>query len=240
MLSKLIKMKNSSDMIKSICLMLDSVYRNALKGYTDFSWDTVPDFDKEHYKKLFHMLRNGACSVKSVPITDEVLKRELWDFARCYTIFDENNNLAYTYLVGSNRFSLDITSDKTKNAMGLHVGDLDGAKLQENFLSKSLGMLLYDIVFPEVKSGRLPEVVRVRLFNDSRNTVKRNGKKYELYDKDGSLILSVEPAKTFFTRRDTVQIKCPRKTEKLFNNLSVEECKSILGNLSKRYSDKSK
>lgn len=242
MLQSLVELKYEVDMLKNINSMLNSVYHNALEEASDFSWDAVPEFDKEHYKRLSHMVYDGACPVESVPITDYTVKRDLWDFARCYTISDVNNRLQYTYLVGKARSKDLPISDRTKSSLGVHVGDLAGVKLQENFLSKNLGCLLYDIVFPDssINFGHIPQVVRMRLFNNSENVVSRNGEKYELYDKEGSLILSAKPGKTLFTRRNTARITYPRNGIKIFDKPSIEECKLILARLAEQYNAKVK
>jgi len=242
MFVELAEMEGDFDAVKNIYSMLDFIYRNALNEAVNFRWASVPKFDKAHYKNVYRMIYNGACPVENIPIKDNVIKNELWEFARCYTISDTNNRLAYTFLVGQNRFPKALISDKTKNALGLHVGNLNGVKLQENFLSKALGHLLYDIVFSNSPTnfGKIPMIVRDRLVNDTRNTINRNGEAYELHDKDGAIILSVKPAKTFFTRRDTVQIKCSNAMQNVLDDLSVEERKRILAEMIKRYNAKNR
>ncbi|MBR3147922.1 MAG: hypothetical protein IKF41_01075 [Alphaproteobacteria bacterium] len=242
MLFELARLEYERDMLTSLCSVLNSVYNNALVDLEKFNLNEVSEFDRSHYRNLYRMVYDGACPVKSVPITDDTIKRDLWDCAKCYTVSDINDTLAYTCLVGIPRNQETVISEKTRNALGVHVGDLGGVKLQDNFLSKSLGVLLYDVVFPEslINFGRVPPVVCMRLFNDSRNMINRNGKKYELYDNDGSLILSAEPAKTFFTRRDTAQIKYPRGGIKIFDNPSVIGRREILAELARRYKAKGK
>jgi len=242
MLLEWAKIEYKLSAVQEMYSMLESVYNIACAEAVKFNWDKVPEFDRAHYKKVFSMVYNGACPIKSIPIKDEVLKRELWEYARCYTISDMNNNLAYTYLVGKNRFPKTVLSDRTKNALGLHVGDLSGVKLQDNFLSKVLSVLLFDIAFPDnkINFNHVSEIVRMRLFNDSRNMINRNGETYELYNKDGAPILYVKPAKTFFTRRDTVNIKYPRGGIKIFDKPSIEERQWLLTNLSERYNAKCK
>lgn len=242
MLFKLAELEYERNMLSSLCSVLNSAYNNALADAENFNWADIPEFDRSHYRNLYRMVYDGACPVRSVPITDDTIKQDLWDCAKCYTVSDINDTLAYTYLVGMPRNQETVISEKTRNALGVHVGDLGGVKLQDNFLSKSLGVLLYDVVFPEslINFGRVPPVVCMRLFNDSRNMINRNGKKYELYDNNGSLILSVGPAKTFFTRRDTARIKYPRGGIKIFNNPVVVERKSILAGLAERYNAKIK
>ncbi len=242
MLFELARLEYERNMLSSIYSVLNSVYNNALVDLEKFNLNEVSEFDRSHYRDLYRMVYDGACPVKSVPITDDTIKRDLWDYAKCYTVSDKDGGLAYTYLIGKRRSQKCDLSDKTKQALGVHVGDLDGVKIQSNFLSKILGLILFDIVYPDsvINFGRIPYIVRARLFNDSRNMINRNGKKYELYDNDGSLILSAEPAKTFFTRRDTARIKYPRGGIKIFENPSVIERKSILAGLAERYKAKIK
>ena len=242
MFFELAKIRYNAAAAEKMCSMLSPIYDTICEEILDFNWGDIPEFDKTHYKKVFSMVYDGACPVKSVPITDEVLKRELWDHACCYTVSDKNNNLAYTYLVGKKRSDKTVLSDKTANAIGLHVGDLNGVKIKDNFLSKILGVLLFDVAFPNssINFKNVPEIVRMRLFNDSRNTIDRKGKTYDLYDKDGSLILSAKARKTFFTRRDTARIKYPRNGIKIFEKPSIAERKWVLDRLSELYNAKSK
>ena len=242
MLQSLVEMECEFDVAQHIYSMLALIYRNAREEACNFSWDTVPEFDKAHYKKIYRMVYDGACPVREIPITDHVVKHDLSNFAKRYTISDENGRLQYTYLVDKPRSKDLPISDITKKVLGLHVGDLGGDKLQDNFLSKSLGWLLYDIAFPNssINFGTVPQIVRTRMFNDSRNNINRDGEKYELYDKDGALILSVTPGKTFFTRRDTARIKYPRGGIKIFDDPSVIERREILAELARRYKAKGK
>ena len=242
MLFKIVGLETEAFLMEKMWPMLEAAYKGALVEAANFTWDGVSDFDKVHYKRLYNMVYDGACPVKEVPITDHVVKHDLWDFAKRYTISDKNNRLQYTYLFGKPRSKDLPISDITKNALGLHVGDLGGDKLQDNFLSKNLCLILFDIVYPDspIHLGQVPCIVRERMFNDSRNTINRNGETYELYDKDGALILSVTPGKTFFTRRDTARITYPRGGVKIFENPSVAERRGLLAELAKRYSEKNK
>jgi len=242
MLFKIVKLETEAFLMEKMHSMLEAAYSNAIAEASNFNWSNVPEFDQMHYKNLCSMVYDGACPVRNIPITDEVLKRELWEYACCYTVSDKDDKLAYTYLIGKSRSKKGELSDKTKNALGLHVGDLNGVKLQDNFLSRNLGMMLFDVVYPDspINFGRVPIIVRERMFNDSRNTINRNGETYELYDKDGELILLARPSKTFFTRRDAAQITYPRGGVKIFENPSVSERLGLLANLSERYNAKTK
>jgi len=242
MLFKIVRLETEAFLMKKMWPMLEAAYSNAIAEASEFNWSNVPECDQMHYKKLYSMVYDGACPVRNVPITDEVLKRELWEYARCYTVSDKDDKLAYTYLIGKSRSKKGGVSEKTENALGLHVGDLDGVKLQDNFLSKNLSMILFDVVYPDspIHLGQVPCIVRERMFNDSRNTINRNGETYELYDKDGELILLARPSKTFFTRRDTARITYPRGGVKIFENPSVAERRGLLAELAKRYSEKNK
>ena len=242
------KLENETDYIKFINVVLNDL----IVELKHFDWDSVPEFDQKHYTRILDMLYDGACSVKTIPISDGAVKHELWDRAKCYTVSDSNGKLAYTFLVGMPRGwdessiiennPIDGLSATTQNALGLHVGGLDGVKLQDNAIAGVISTMLFDIMNPYALDPELSSVVKTRIVNNSQNVVKKDNDWYVLQNKYGGEILRMRSGralavcirygKLFLVIRNTARhVKYPRGGVKIFDKMNSARRRWLFNNM---------